>query len=300
MTKPLRAAALGFFDGVHCGHAAILHQTVRIAREMGLRPTALTFAGHPRALVGGGAPPLLTSRDERSALIQALGVEEVVFLHFDEQMASLPPERFVTDVLLDAYQCGAVVTGENYRFGKGAAGTPRLLREMGERFGFRAVLCPAVMQDGVGISSTRIRAMVEAGEVEYAARLLGRPFALSGEIIHGRHVGRRLGFPTINLLPPDGLALPKAGVYAARVVIGGETWPAVTNIGVRPTFTAEGTVTIESHLLGFHREVYHDTASVHFLRRLRDEEAFASPELLRQQISRDAQNALRAQHEVKL
>lgn len=300
MTQPLRAAALGFFDGVHRGHAAILEQTVRIAGEMGLRPAALTFAGHPRALIGGGAPPLLTSQGEREALLRAAGMEEVVFLTFDERFAALPPEQFVTDVLLGAYRCGAVVTGENYRFGKGAAGTPRLLREMGERLGFRAVVCPAVTQDGTGISSTRVRALVEAGEVEHAARLLGRPFALSGEIVHGEHVGRRLGFPTINILPPQGLALPRGGVYAARVVIGGETWPAVTNVGVRPTFTSEGPVTIESHLLGFQREVYHDLASVQFLRHLRDEQVFASPELLRQQISRDAQSALRAQHEVKL
>ncbi len=300
MTQPLRAAALGFFDGVHRGHAALLRQTVRIAGEMGLRPAALTFAGHPRALVGGGAPPLLMSQDERGARIRALGIEEIVFLTFDERFASLPPEQFVTDVLLDAYRCGAVVTGENYRFGKGAAGTPRLLRDMGDRLGFRAVLCPAVTQDGVGISSTRIRALIEAGEVERAASLLGRPFALSGEIVHGRHVGRRLGFPTINVLPPGEIVMPRGGVYAARVAIGGETWPAVTNIGVRPTFTSEGPVTIESHLLGFQREVYHDTASVQFLRFLRDEQAFASPELLRQQIARDAQSALRAQHEVKL
>lgn len=300
MTQPLRAAALGFFDGVHRGHAAILRQTAHIAREMGLRPAALTFSGHPRALVGDGAPPLLTSQDERGALIRALGIEDVVFLTFDERFASLSPEQFVTDILLDAYQCGAVVTGENYRFGKGAAGTPRLLREMGEKLGFRAVLCPAVTQDGVGISSTRVRAMVEAGGVEHAASLLGRPFSLSGEIVHGEHVGRRLGFPTINILPPEGLVMPKGGVYAARVAIGDETWPAVTNIGVRPTFTSDGPVTIESHLLGFQREVYHNTASVFFLRRLRDEQTFSSPELLRQQITCDAQSALRAQYEVKL
>lgn len=298
--RPLRAAALGFFDGVHRGHAAILQKTAETARVLALRPAALTFREHPRSLTGSGAPPLLTSNVQREALIRAQGMEEVLLLTFDSDFAALSPEQFVTDVLCKTFRCGAVVSGENYRFGRGARGTPELLRQMGPGLGLRVFTCPAVADEGGPVSSTRVRRLVESGEMESAGRMLGRPFAIEGEVVHGVRVGRRLGFPTINILPQPGLALPPYGVYATYVDIGGERIPAVTNVGVRPTFTDEGRVSVESHLMGFERDVYEQTARVDFLRFLRPERAFASAEELRGQIARDVQSALCAQHEVNL
>ncbi len=298
--RPVRAIALGFFDGVHRGHALILHKTVEAAHELGLRPAALTFRQHPRALTGGGAPPLLTTAERRAALIAGQGIEEVLMLDFDRSFASQTPEKFIFDVLHREYRCGAVVTGENYRFGCGAQGTPALLHQEGEALGMRVITCPAVTDGGKPISSTRIRRLVEAGELENAGRLLGRPFSLAGQVVHGRRVGRRLGFPTINLAPEPELALPPHGVYAARVHIAGQTVPAVTNIGVRPTFGESGSLSVESYLMDFDRQVYEQTAQVDLLRFLRPEQAFPSADALREQIARDVQSALRAQHEVKL
>lgn len=298
--RPRRATALGFFDGVHRGHAAILQKTAETARALGLRPAALTFREHPRSMTGGGAPPLLTSSAQREALIRAQGMEEVLFLTFDREFAALSPEQFVVEVLCRTIGCGAVVSGENYRFGRGARGTPELLRQMGPELGLRVLTCPAVTDGGGPVSSTRVRRLVESGEMESAGRMLGRPFAVEGEVVHGVRVGRRLGFPTINILPQPGLALPPYGVYATWVDVGGERIPAVTNVGVRPTFTDEGRVSVESHLMGFDRDVYEQAARVDFLRFLRPERAFASAEELRGQIARDVQSALSAQREVNL
>ena len=298
--RPLRAIALGFFDGVHRGHAAILHQTVEAARALSLHPAALTFRRHPRALVGGGAPPLLTTAAQRAALIRAQGVEEVLVQTFDSRFAGLSPEQFVTEVLCGQYRCGAVVSGENYRFGRGAQGNPALLRQMGAALGLRVYTCPAVTDGGLPISSTRTRKLVERGDMESARRLLGRPFCLSGAVAHGARVGRKLGFPTINVLPEPELVLPPRGVYATRVVIGGETVKAVTNVGVCPTFGDRKVLSVESHLLDFDRDVYEQEARVDFLRFLRPERAFASTDALRGQIARDVQSALCAHNEVKL
>ena len=298
--RPFRAIALGFFDGVHRGHAAILHKTVEAARELSLHPAALTFREHPRALVGGGAPPLLTTAAQRAALIRGQGVEEVLFQTFDSRFADLSPEQFVTEVLCRQYRCGAVVSGENYRFGRGAQGSPALLRQMGAALGLRVYTCPAVTDGGEPVSSTRTRKLVERGEMESAGRLLGRPFSLSGEVTHGARVGRRLGFPTINMLPAPGLVLPPRGVYATRVAVGGEVVRAVTNVGVCPTFGDRKALSVESHLMDFERDVYEQEARVDFLRFLRPERAFASAEELRGQIACDVQSARRAHNEVNL
>ena len=297
--RPIRAVALGFFDGVHRGHVSILQKTAETARALGLRPAALTFRQHPRSLFGG-APPLLTTAPRRAELIAEQGIEEVLMLDFDRGFASRTPEQFIVDVLWKTYRCGAVVTGENYRFGRCAQGTPELLHREGGALGMHVVTCPAVTDGGLPVSSTRIRRLVEAGGLEEAGRLLGGPFSLSGPVTHGRRVGRRLGYPTINLAPDPGLALPPHGVYAARVHIAEQTVPAVTNIGVRPTFGEGGGLSVESYLMDFDRQIYEQTVRVDLLRFLRPERAFPSADALREQIALDVQSALRAQHEVSL
>lgn len=296
---PPRAAALGFFDGVHRGHAAILEETVRLARQLGLTAAAVSFSEHPRALTQGQAPPLLTTQKERRRLIGQSGIEDVFLLPFDRALCTMEPERFVREILLQRLGCRALVCGSNYRFGHCARGTPELLRDMGRLLGFSVRVVPPVMCLGQPVSSTRVRACVENGEMEQAAQLLGRSFSVSGTVVHGVRVGRTLGFPTVNLAPEPGLVLPRRGVYAALVRIDGERLRAVTNVGVRPTFGG-GSVSIESHLLGFDREVYDRTAEVEFLRFLRPERAFASAQQLKEQIARDVQQALRVHSEVNL
>lgn len=294
-----RAAALGFFDGVHLGHAAILQKTVHLARELGLTAAAVSFSEHPRALTQGKAPPLLTTAGERRRLLEQSGIEDVLLLPFDRALCTMEPERFVQEILLQRLGCRALVCGCNYRFGHFARGTPELLHKMGERLGFAVCVVPPVLCLGQPVSSTRVRACVENGEMEQAAQLLGRSFSVSGTVVHGVRVGRMLGFPTVNLAPEPGLVLPRRGVYAALVRIDGERLCAVTNVGVRPTFGG-GSVSIESHLLGFDREVYDRTAEVEFLRFLRPERAFASAQQLKEQIARDVQQALRVHSEVNL
>ncbi len=270
-TRP-RRIAVGEFDGVHLGHREVIAGN----------DTVLTFEPHPLVVVRPeAAPKLLTSLEVKAELIGELGVEELVVIGFDRGFARQSPEEFIDRVLV---RMGAaeISVGENFRFGHKAAGDAALLAA-DDRFGTR--VAPLVEVDGEIVSSSRIRALIAAGEVEPAARLLGRPFRLQGEVVHGDHRGRTLGFPTANLVPDQLLACPGHGVYACRV----GSRAAAVSVGVRPTFQTGRGVLVEAYLLDFQGDLYGQEMTVEFLARLRGERRFGSVEALVEQMNADVE-----------
>lgn len=295
------AVALGTFDGVHLGHAAILARTRDEARRRGLRSVAFTFDRHPLTVVAPKEPPpkLLTPLDERCRLMVATGIDEVWVARFDPAFAQVSPETFMERILAGALSARSVVVGYNYTFGHRAAGKPHLLLERGGELGFETLILPPVEVQGERVSSTRIRQWLSEGETGAAARMLGRPFALLGDVVHGDGRGRRIGAPTANLRPDPQAIVPTDGVYVCRLATlgpAGEDRPVgggLCVIGTRPTFTAGHGAerTIECFVLDFSGDLYDAKARVTFGARLRDVVRFADAEALKAQIGRDVAQA---------
>lgn len=283
--------AIGVFDGVHVGHRKILSEMVKQAAEAGASPGVLTFEPHPDGVVRPvGAPPLLTELDEKCRLIRGLGVEQVHVLPFTPELARLPAQAFVEDVLQPRFRPARIFVGYNFTYGHLGAGTPELLTLEGRRLGFTVQVFAPITLDGDVVSSTLIRRCLMDGEVERAARALGRPHQLAGPVVPGDGRGRELGFPTANVAVPAALCRPAPGVYVVLVGVDGEegSLPGVANLGSRPTFSrGETAQTLEVHLLDFDGDLYGRELRVHFLARLRGEIAFPSPDVLRSQIAAD-------------
>jgi len=280
--------AIGSFDGIHLGHQAVLRATVERARTLKAVPTALTFDPSPRKVLRPETAPLqLSTISQRLSWFSAMGLEAGVVLPFTLELSRQTPEEFVLQILVRDLRIKAVFVGENFRFGHKQAGDVQRLRELGAVHGFEVVILPPVIYRGEVVSSTIIRREVAEGDVSHAARLLGRPFALTGEVITGTGTGRRFTFPTLNLAAEQGM-LPGRGVYITRVSLDGEkrSRRAVTNIGMRPTFDGSA-LSVETHLLETHLESTPKRLEVQFWRRLRDEKKFSGPEELRAQIARD-------------
>lgn len=288
-----KVIALGFFDGVHLGHGALLKRTVAVAREGGMTPAAFTFLTHPGSVIEGTPTPLLTTPADRAELMERLyGVSEVIEVPFDQAMRTMPWDKFITDYLARELGAAHLVAGHDYRFGYRGEGDAHRLRDLCARLGLGCDIIPRVELDGVTVSSTYIRDLVAAGEVEEAGRFLGHPHSLTGRVEHGKKLGSRLGFPTVNLVPDARLLLPAYGVYVARAVLpGGRSCPAVSNVGVRPTVEEAGTVTVESFLLDFEGDLYAQDIRLEFCRRLRPERRFGSLEELQQAVTQDVQAA---------
>lgn len=282
-----RVIALGFFDGVHRGHGALLRQVKRLAEELDAVSAAHTFATHPGALVSHRPTPLLSTPEDRAYLMKSLyGVEEVIVAPFDEEMMTMPWETFVTRNLIRDLGCVGVVVGQDHRFGYKGEGTAEKLKALCGELSVACRVVEKVTLDGRTVSSTYIRSLVEAGEMEEAARFLDHPHLLRGSVRHGRGLGRTLGFPTVNILPAQGVLLPAYGVYAAKVTLeDGSTYCAATNVGVRPTVAEGAQATVEAFLLDFQGDVYGRRVSLEFYRRLRPERRFESLEELRREVA---------------
>jgi phosphoribosyl 1,2-cyclic phosphate phosphodiesterase len=284
--------AIGNFDGIHLGHQAILRATVERAHALNAVSTALTFDPSPRKVLHPeSAPPRLSTNAQRLEWFNALSLEAVVVLPFTLDLARLSPAEFVEQILVRDLCIKAVLVGENFRFGHKQAGDVKLLSELGAMHGFAVVIVPPVVYRGEVVSSTIIRREVAEGDVSHAARLLGRPFALTGEVVSGTGTGRRFTFPTLNLAPDQEL-LPARGVYITRTCLDGETRShrSVTNIGMRPTFNGSS-LSIETHLLDTQLVTTPKRMEVRFWKRLREEKKFTGPEELRAQIARDIARA---------
>jgi len=295
--RPPRGAVLsiGNFDGVHVGHHAVLRHVVATAREARVPAAAMTLDPHPvKLLRPSAAPQLLTTLAQRLELIAATGIDVTLVLPFTHRLARMPAERFVREVIVDRLAAREGYIGANFRFGADRGGDVDLLARMGRELGFRASAWPTVVVDGEPVSSTRVRKAVSEGGVEQAAKLLGRVPFVDGQVVVGRQMGRGIGFPTLNVDVENEL-LPARGVYVTAAEVDGVegVYGSVTNVGVRPTVTDGGFVTVESHLFGFGADVYGRRARVHFLARLREERSFPSVEALREQIGRDAEAARR-------
>ena len=286
--------ALGNFDGVHLGHQAVVRRAVEEGRRRGTKVVAATFDPHPRAVLAPGSEPrLLTTLEMRREELLGYGVDEVWAIRFDETLSRKSPEDFVRDVLVGEIGASAVVVGENFRFGHRAAGDFRELERLMRGFGGEAYAVPVRSEGGEApISSTRIRRLVGEGEVAEAARLLGRPYVLRGDVVMGDKRGRTIGFPTANVLADPALVVPARGVYAGFVRVGKDTYAACTNIGVAPTFERRES-RVEAYLLGFEGDLYGREVDVSFLERIREEKRFSGVEELKTQISRDVEAARR-------
>ncbi|WP_458863438.1 riboflavin biosynthesis protein RibF [Acidaminobacterium chupaoyuni] len=283
--------ALGFFDGVHIGHRAILAAARRLAAETHQRSGVFTYENHPQTVLRGISPPLITTPAERKALFRACGMETILILPFTKEFADRSPEAFL-DLLIERYHCGGLCSGRNFRFGAKAAGSAELLQSLCKQRGLACRIVSSLQEHGQTISSTKIRRLIENGEMEAAARWLERPFSLAGVIAHGDGRGAGLGIPTINSMLPPNSVLPKLGVYATLTLLEGQIYPSVTNVGLRPTFLKTAQPTVETHILSFRGEVYGRSARVFFCKYLRSEEKFPTPQALTAQIARDTGRAL--------
>ncbi|MBO8141008.1 MAG: bifunctional riboflavin kinase/FAD synthetase [Firmicutes bacterium] len=290
---PLSSIAVGNFDGVHVGHRRILETAAKWGARCGAAVVALTFDPHPQAVVGRGSPPALGTLDERLAQLRSAGARTTVCLRFDEELARLPARAFAEEVLKAGLGAAHVAVGFNFRFGHRAEGTVDLLKQIGLGSGFAVHAVGPVRVDGQVVSSSLIRERLSAGDVEGAARLLGRPYRLSGLVRTGERRGRTLGFPTANVEPRPGLVVPGEGVYRVRFAAGsGPDMAAVAVIGTRPTFGGR-TLSLEVHVLDFHGDLYGQPAEVAFLDRIRGVSRFRSADELRRQIELDVKEARR-------
>lgn len=274
-----RKVAVGEFDGVHRGHRTVIEGS----------DTVLTFEPHPLSVVRPeAAPKLLTTLERKAELVAEVGVEELVVIPFDRAFAQRSAEDFVDHVLVEALQATRVSVGENFRFGHRAQGDTKQLRA-DARFETRVV--PLVEAAGEVVSSSHIRGLVLAGEVDVAQRFLGSPFAMRGEVVAGDRRGRELGFPTANLIPDQALIQPGHGIYAARASWGNEVRCAAVNVGVRPTFKTDLVVLVEAYLLDWSGDLYGEQLTIEFLARLRGERRFESADALIAQMHRDVEEA---------
>lgn len=287
------ALTIGNFDGVHAGHRRILRRVAALARERGWKPSALTFHPHPLKIVAPErAPKLLSTPEERVEIMAEEGIEQVLILPFTPELMRMPPKEFAQGIVCDRLDAKAVLVGGNFRFGHLHAGDTTMLAEFGRRCGFYVDAVPPVNVRGRIVSSSEIRKVVGAGWVALAARLLERPFALSGAVVKGRGVGSTQTVPTLNLTP-DTEVLPANGVYATRTTDAddGRCWNSVTNVGYRPTFDDDRGLTIETFLMEPLEGATPRRIRVAFLTRLREERKFAGPNELKKQILKDVVRA---------
>jgi riboflavin kinase/FMN adenylyltransferase len=291
------ALTIGNFDGVHAAHRRILRRVREVAAERALKPSVLTFHPHPTKVVAPArAPRLMTSPEQRCALMRAEGIEQVLILPFDREVAQLSPQQFVEHVLVEKLGVRAVLVGHDFRFGHKQAGNVQVLEELGRQYGFSTEVLGAITLRGRLVSSTTLRHLIDKGRVSAAGRLLGRPFALEGAVVAGHGIGSRQTVPTLNLAPNTEV-LPATGVYVTRTqdLEDGRVWPSITNVGYRPTFDhdghAQGDLSIESFLLEPLAGPTPRRIRVEFLWRVRDERKFPDAQALKSQILRDVARA---------
>lgn len=279
---------IGSFDGVHLGHQAIIRNMVAGAHAGGLPAVVLTFEPHPvRVLRPDFKLSLLTGAEERAALFAALGVDHVVAHPFNHEVAARSAAAFI-GTLKENVGFSKLLVGYDFAMGRNREGNPARLRELGPELGFELHVFEPVSSEGLVFSSSKIRQCVAEGDVRSAAKMLGRPYSVAGKVVSGAQRGRLIGIPTANVAVPRGRAVPMQGVYACRVTVGGRTYSAATNIGVRPTFESDVTdETIEAHILDFSRDIYNEVIQVEFIDRLREEQKFSGVDALIAQIKAD-------------
>jgi riboflavin kinase/FMN adenylyltransferase len=293
---PLQTAkvclAIGVFDGVHLGHQQIIRQTLADARQHEAKALVITFDRHPNAVVAPErVPPLIYSPQQKLRVLESFGMDMLLLIHFDEQFSRQTGEEFMRGLHRDMKHIRSVCVGANFLFGHRRSGNVELLQKLGEELKFFVHGVAAVALDGKAVSSTRIRQSIQAGQLDAASQMLGRPYSLTGKVIAGDGLGRKLGFATANI-EVTGLVLPPNGVYAGQAEVCGKSFRSVLNIGRRPTLQqATPQLRVEAHLIDFQGDLYGQELEIQFVEKLRAEQKFESLEALRHQIARDIEQA---------
>jgi riboflavin kinase/FMN adenylyltransferase len=282
---------LGVFDGLHLGHQLIMQTVVERARAAGAVPTVITFDPHPRAVLHPeSAPPLLQTFDQKIEAFGVLGIEQTIVVRFTKEFSSIRAADFLSDVLVDRLHAKEVYLGKGFAFGHEREGNIDLLKRVGAELGFVAGEVPEVKLRGARVSSSKIRGLLAAGQVNLARRMLGRPYGVEGRVERGAERGHKLGFPTANLHPHNRV-IPRNGVYVTGTLIDNQWRRSVTNVGLRPTFGDAVEPSVETFVLNWDGDLYGDVIRVRFLYRLRDERKFNSIDELKTQITRDVDRA---------
>lgn len=292
MTNEKRVIALGFFDGIHLGHRALIEKTLERSRELGARPAVISFDVHPDTLVRGRKVQMINSAFDRRDIVRRLfGIKDMIFLHFDREMMEMGWDAFVRWIA-EEFGAVALVAGFDFTFGRRGEGNAKKLTALCGELGIVCDIVPEVEVDGRKVSSTYIKELLTGGKLTTANRFLGHPYLMTGAVVSGHRLGRTLGAPTINMRFEEGVLVPAHGVYAARAVLDdGRVFDAVTNVGVRPTVSGRKDVSVESNLLGFSGDLYGRTVRIEFYRFLRPEIRFAGLDELQKQIAADAKAA---------
>lgn len=291
MEEKKRVIALGFFDGIHIGHSALMERALKISRQTGMTPSVITFDAHPMSMVTGHSVLLINSPEDRAGLIHRIfGIDDVIFVHFDKDTMRMSWGAFLNQLVHD-FNAGYLVAGHDFRFGYRGEGTAQRLQEKCAELGLGCDIISPVKHNGIISSSTYIRKLLLDGKIEQANEFLGHPHVLSGVVKYGHRLGRRLGAPTINLSFSQGVLVPAYGVYATRVILDDKReFSGVTNVGVRPTVDDLGRViTAETYILGFEGNLYGRTVRIEFYKHMRPERHFENIQLLKEQIASDAE-----------
>ena len=281
--------ALGFFDGVHLGHVTLLQECVRLAQQNQCQAGVVTFGNHPDKLVMGTAPGLINTLADRERLLRQNGIENIIVFPFDRKLKDMPWRDFIS-MLMEKHNAVGFVCGEDFHFGQYGQGRAEKLRQACAELDIPCSVVPQQRLEGVVVSSTHIRHLMETGHMSKAVNFLGHPHILTGKVVHGHQLGRRLGIPTANLMLPKELVVPKFGVYACIAVVGDQRYCAVTNIGTRPTVAGIG-ITVEPWILDYEGDLYDQEITLEFYQFLRPEQKFSTLEAMRQEIFRNAEEA---------
>ena len=278
--------AIGKCDGLHIGHGKLLDQ-ILAQKKNGLKACVFTFDPAPAVFFGRADRKELTVKEEKRALLKQLGVDILIEFPMTEQTASMAPEVFVEQVLVKGLQMRYIAAGTDLAFGAGGAGNADLLQKLAEKFGYQTQLIHKVCLDDMEVSSTGIRKVLETGEMEKVNQLLGRPYPVFGEVVHGKKLGRTVGMPTVNILPSQDKLMPPCGVYASRICYQGKEYGGISNVGYKPTVTEERILGVETHIFDFAEDTYGQWLEVSLVRFRRPERRFESLEALRRQVEED-------------
>ena len=292
MVQKKRVIALGYFDGIHIGHTALMKRVLEIGEKTGLIPSVITFDSHPRSLIDGRNIPLIISPEDRAGLLRRVfGIEDIIFLHFDRATVSMPWSKFI-DHLVEEFGARHLVAGNNFKFGFEAVGNSKLLKEKCDETGIGCDIIPNISYDGIISSSSYIRELLKEGNMERANAFLGHPHILTDIVRYGYKLGRTLDAPTINMRFALGVLVPAFGVYATKSHLDdGVEKISVTNIGIRPTVDDSENITAETHIVNFQRNLYGHQVRIEFYKRLRPEIKFTNVEELKEQIQKDCEAA---------
>jgi riboflavin kinase/FMN adenylyltransferase len=287
LTKEPIGIALGTFDGLHIGHQKVIGDMVVYCKKHGYKSVVYTFSNHPRELTRNGHKvQKLVSNEDKEKLIEATGADFLLMIPFDEAFMKTSPEQFVRQYLIDGMNVKAIAVGFDYRFGKGAEGDVDLLKALMPKYGYELIVIEPVSLNGHKISSSEIRDRIKHGDMAMARKMLGRPYSVTGPVIMGKQVGRKLGFPTANILPEVHMNLIKPGVYVSYTQVGDVLYPSLSNVGYNPTFE-QTELNLESYLLDFDEDIYGEVIRIFFIEHIRDEAKFPSLEALIARMNED-------------